>query len=103
MPPTQLKSPGVSTVEVDQSFIEPGAPVPGAVLIGRTDMGPAFYPTSVQNFDQFSAIFGGVDQLIDLPYAAKAYLQNSNSLTVVRVLGSADGTNLTSGYTVGGI
>src|SRR5260221_7350092 len=101
MPPNQFKSLGVQTVEVDQSFIEPGVPQPGAVLIGRTNAGPAFFPVSVQNFDQFSAIFGNVDPLLDLPYVAKAYLQNSNSLTVVRVLGSADGTSITSGYTVG--
>ena len=101
MPPTQLKSPGVAANEVDKSFIEQGAAQPGAVLIGRTPAGPAFYPTTVSNFDQFSAIFGGIDPTMAVTYAAKTYLANSNSLTVVRVLGSADGTSATNGYTVG--
>ncbi len=93
-------SPGVDTQEIDQSFIEAGAPQPGAILIGRTMKGPAFYPTTVKNFNEFSAVFGGLDPSLQLPYAAKNYLRNSTSLTVVRVLGSADGTSTTNGYTV---
>ena len=99
----QFTSPGVSTVEVDQSFIETGAPQPGLVLIGRTEKGPAFYPVSVRSFEEFSALFGGTDPTLQMPYAAKTYLDNSNSLTVVRVLGHDDGTSASSGYTVGNV
>lgn len=98
-----LLSPGVDTVEVDQSFVETGAPAPGLVLIGRTGKGPAFYPTTVQNFDQFAAVFGPLDPDLQLPYAARNYLENATALTVVRVLGHDDGTSASSGYTVGGV
>ncbi len=93
-------SPGVETVEIDQSFLQQGAPQPGAILIGRTVKGPAFYPTTVRNFSEFTAVFGGTDPTLQLPYAAKNYLKNSTSLTVVRVLGHADGTSTTNGYNV---
>jgi hypothetical protein len=99
MPQTFL-SPGVETVEVDQSFIQAAAPVPGAILIGRTMKGPAFRPVTVKDFNEFSSVFGGVDPTLALPYAAKTYLKNSNSLTVVRVLGHDDGTSASSGYSV---
>jgi len=97
----RFMSPGVQTIEVDQSFIEEGTPQPGAVMIGRTPKGPAFYPVTVRNFDEFTAVFGGLDPDMQLPYAARNYLQNSTSLTVVRVLGHSDGTSTTNGYTVG--
>lgn len=99
MPQTFL-SPGVETNEIDQSFIQDGAPQPGAILIGRTLKGPAFMPVTVKDFTEFSAMFGGVDPTLNMPYAAKNYLKNSTSLTVVRVLGSKDGTSASSGYSV---
>ena len=99
MPQTFL-SPGVETVEIDQSFIQAGAPQPGAILIGRTLKGPAFLPVTVKDFTEFSSVFGGVDQTLALPYAARNYLKNSTSLTVVRVLGHADGTAASSNYSV---
>lgn len=102
MPQTFL-SPGVETVEIDQSFIQAGAPQPGAILIGRTLKGPAFQPVTVRDFSEFAAVFGGIDPTIALPYAAKNYLKNSTALTVVRVLGHDDGTSATSGYTVGNV
>lgn len=99
MPQTFL-SPGVEANEIDQSFLQAGAPQPGAILIGRTLKGRAFYPTTVRDFDEFKSYFGDVDPNHFLPYAAKAYLKNSTSLTVVRVLGHQDGTSVTNGYTV---
>lgn len=99
MPQTFL-SPGVETVEIDQSFIQAGAPQPGAILIGRTLKGPAFRPVTVKDFSEFSAVFGGIDPTLPLPYAAKNYLKNSTSLTVVRVLGHKDGTTASNGYSV---
>lgn len=97
-------SPGVDTVEIDQSFLQAGAPQPGAILIGRTTRGRAFYPTTVRNFTEFQSMFGPVDptwlQAGALPYAAKNYLANSTALTVVRVLGNSDGTSTTSGYSI---
>lgn len=99
MPQTFL-SPGAETVEIDQSFLEQGAPQPGAIMIGRTKKGPAYFPVNLRNFDQFTALFGGVDPTLQMPYAAQNYLRNSTSLTVVRVLGHSDGTSTTNGYTL---
>lgn len=99
MPQTFL-SPGVETVEIDQSFLEQGAPQAGAIMIGRTQKGPAFLPVTVSNFDQFTALFGGTDPTLQMPYAARNYVRNSTSLTVLRVLGHADATSTTSGYTL---
>jgi Phage tail sheath protein subtilisin-like domain/Phage tail sheath C-terminal domain len=96
-------SPGVFTREVDQSFLAAGVAGIGACLIGRSPKGPAFLPTIVGGFDDFTDRFGVVDGITQMPYAARNYLQNSNTLTVVRVLGSADGGTTTSGYTVGGV
>lgn len=98
-----FQSPGVDTTEIDQSFIEQGVPQPGAIMLGRTAKGPAYIPTTLRNFDQFTATFGGTAPTLQLPYAAKNYLQNSNSLTVVRVLGHSDGTTTTNGYTLSSI
>lgn len=102
--PQTFMSPGVETVEVDQSFLEAGSPQPGAILLGRTVKGRAFYPTTVRNFTEFQSMFGPLDptwlQADALPYAAKNYLQNSTSLTVVRVLGHQDGGSTTNGYNV---
>lgn len=98
--PQSFLSPGVETNEVDQSFVQTGAAQPGAILIGRTTKGRAFFPTTVRNFDEFRTYFGDIDIYHQLPYAAKNYLKNSTSLTVVRVLGHSDGTSTTNGYTV---
>lgn len=96
-------SPGVETVEVDQSFVTTAAPAPGAVLIGRTPKGPALIPTFVDSYDAYVATFGGTDPTMQATFAAKNYLQNSTSLNVVRVLGHDDGTSASSGYSVGGV
>lgn len=97
--PQKFLSPGVETVEVDQTFVETGTPTAGALLIGRTPEGRAFYPVQVGNFDQFRASLGDLDPLMQVTYAAKNHLKNSTSLTVVRVLGHADGTSTNNGYT----
>lgn len=98
--PQTFKSPGVDTNEIDQSFLQQAVALPGAILIGRTLKGPAFSPTTVRSYSEFVSVFGGTDPTMYLPYAAKNYLKSSTSLTVVRVLGHADGTTTTNGYTL---
>jgi hypothetical protein len=95
-------SPGVFVKEIDKSEIPSGADAIGPVIIGRTEKGPAFRPTMVQNMDEFIQIFGepmpggrGGDVWRNgnysaptyAGYAARAYLQNNGPVTVVRVLG----------------
>lgn len=96
-------SPGVFTTEVDLSFLAQGVAGIGAVVVGRTLKGPAMMPMVVTGLDSFAAIFGEPTPGYQLAYAAKNYLKNSNSLTVVRVLGHDDGTGVSNGYTVGSI
>jgi hypothetical protein len=96
-------SPGVFTTEVDQSFLAQGVAGIGGMLVGRTLKGPAFVPIFSQGFDQFVSRFGQTDPKYQLPYCVKNYLKNSGAVTTVRVLGHADGTAATNGYTVGAI
>lgn len=97
-------SAGVFTNEVDLSFLAAGVAGIGAVIVGRTPKGPAFVPTIVNGLPEFNNIFGGakgVDPNHQMTYAAKNYLKNGGSLTVVRALGHADGTGITNGYSIG--
>jgi len=99
----KFMSPGVFTTEVDLSFLAQGVAGIGAVLVGRTLKGPAMVPMFVNGLDSFASLFGAPTPGYQLSYAAKNYLKNSNALTVVRVLGHADGTTTTNGYTLPGI
>ena len=80
-------SPGVYTKEIEEAFVPAGAGAIGAALVGLTDKGLAFTPTTVGNFGEFREKFGSLNTKKYMPYAAKSYLRNGDSLTVVRVLG----------------
>lgn len=84
-------SPGVFTQEIDKSFLAQGVASIGAAVIGTSFKGPAFAPTLVTDFNEFATKFGDIDPTRVMPYAAKNYLKNSNTLNVIRVLGSRDG------------
>lgn len=83
----RIVSPGVFTREKDLSFLPQGIGEIGAALMGSTIKGPAFVPTVVDSFQQFQQIFGGLSDESYLPYAAKYYLQDAGTATIVRVLG----------------
>jgi hypothetical protein len=82
----RLVSPGVFTNEKDLSFLPAGIANIGAAIVGPTSKGPAFVPTVVNSFDDFTARFGGLSEETYVPYTVKAYLQNAGSVTIVRVL-----------------
>lgn len=84
----RIVSPGVFTNEIDQSFLPAAVSNIGAALIGICNKGPAFVPTLVDSYQDFKLKFGGLDPNNFLPYAAKSYLKNAGTCTVVRVLGS---------------
>ena len=52
----RIVSPGVFTREKDLSFLPQGVGEIGAALIGPTEMGPAFVPTTIRNFGEFETI-----------------------------------------------
>jgi hypothetical protein len=96
-------SPGVFTNEIDASFLGAGVGAIGAALIGTAQKGPAFVPVTVTNNSEFEEFFGSLDSDHMLSYAARSYLRNSATASVVRVLGpsgrSVNGTPVTPGYT----
>ena len=92
----KIVSPGVFTREVDQSFLPAGIQAIGAALVGPTVKGPAMVPTVVSSYSEYKQIFGdtfssgsGVNEnsyAYMTSYAAKEYLRNADTLTVVRIL-----------------
>ena len=83
----RIVSPGVFTREKDLSFLPQGVGEIGAALIGPTEMGPAFVPTTIQIFGEFETIFGSENQDFYVPFTAKQYLRSAGTVTIVRVLG----------------
>ena len=89
----RIVSPGVFTREKDLSFLPQGIGEIGAALIGQSIKGPAFVPTKVESFEEFTQVFGGLTEDSYLPYTAQSYLEDAGTATIVRVLGQ-------SGYSV---
>ena len=83
-------SPGVFTEERDLSFLPQGIAGIGAAVVGPTEKGPAFTPTTVTSISEFNKIFG--DNTEDkneyfVPITARQYFAGgATSLTVVRTL-----------------
>jgi len=80
-------SPGVFTRELDQSFLSTGIGAIGAVIIGPTERGKAFFPQPVTNANDFNVLFGENTDKTYVPYTVKNYLKNAGIVHVVRVLG----------------
>lgn len=94
-------SPGVYTKETDLTFASKSLGITTLGVVGETLRGPAFQPMLIENWRQFQTFFGGTSiekyrgskyPKYELPYIAQSYLQQSNQLQVVRVLGLS-GTN----------
>jgi len=90
MPQEQtFRSPNFYQREIDLSAPRLTGPVgTPAGVISTSNKGPAFVPVTVANFDEFSAIFGDLDQKRPGPYAVKEYLTHRSALTFLRVLGA---------------
>lgn len=83
-----FRSPGFFEQEIE--LTAPGAQptgIPGG-LIGAAASGPAFVPTTVASFADFSARFGGLDPNRPASYAANEWLKHKGALTFIRVLGA---------------
>jgi len=92
-----FKSPGFFESEIDLSGTSVSSTGTSAGIIGTSTKGPAFLPTTVSSYAEFSKIFGAVDGKQFGPYSVKEYLENGNAVTYVRVLG-AGGGGKTKGY-----
>lgn len=98
-----LISPGISTVEVDQSAIAPRPLVAGAAILGPTVKGRVKVPTKVTSYPEYQRIFGDVFTYVSgssvytqeflTSIAAKNYFeQGGESLLVVRVANTSGST-----------
>jgi hypothetical protein len=98
-------SPGIFTAEIDDSRLPAIPAAIGPVVIGRTAQGPAMRPVRVSSIQELERVFGAPSngkgagtgdvwreggQLAPTyaTYAAKAFLRNSNPVTVVRTIGT---------------
>lgn len=89
-------SPGVYTEVRDIQYSTKSLGITTLGVAGETLKGPAFQPISIASWDDFIDYFGGTSPIkfkgtnypkYELPYVAKAYLEESKQLQVVRVLG----------------
>ncbi len=96
-------SPGVYTEEKDVTYSVKSLGITSLGLVGETLKGPAFQNIEIEDWSTFVDYFGGTSTekfkkngrpRYELPYIAKEYLQKSQRLNVVRVLGL-------SGYNAG--
>ena len=104
-----LKSPGVSTREIDVSGPTAIAPqgIPAGV-IGTAQKGRAFVPITFATYQDFVAEFGNSDGERFGPLAVAEWMKNARSGAYVRVLGvgdakkrAADGSVANAGFVVG--
>ena len=93
----KIISPGVFTNEIDQTFLPSAVADIGACVIGPTVKGPVLIPTVVSSFSEYQNIFGtvftsgssvGTSSAYQFltSHTAEQYLQNNDTLTVVRIL-----------------
>ena len=89
-------SPGVYTEVRDVTYSTKSLGITTLGVAGETLKGPAFQKISIGSWTDFTDYFGGTSPIkykgtnypkYELPYVAKAYLEESKQLEVVRVLG----------------
>ena len=89
-------SPGIYTEEHDVTYSVKSLGITSLGLVGETLYGPAFENIEIKNWSEFVDYFGGTSPekfkanglpKYGLPYIAKSYLEASQRLNVVRVLG----------------
>ena len=90
---TIFVSPGVYTREQDFSVFASRVGLTKLGLVGLTEKGPAFEPTSIRSTDEFLFRFGNTNSKLALPYVANSFLTQSSELSVTRVLGEQGFTN----------
>ena len=97
-----LLSPGVFSIENDQSQITQGPVAAGAAIIGPTVTGPVNIPTPVTSYSQYKAIFGSSFISVGATYeyltsmAALGYFQQGGSSLLVTRVASGSYTGATA-------
>ena len=113
-------SPGIFLNEIDNSQLPAQPREIGPIVIGRTQKGPAMRPVQVNSFSDFVDMFGephpggeatdawrnGVKLAPTYAaYAAQAWLKNSSTINVIRLLGKehdAKTSDGTAGWSIPG-
>ena len=89
-------SPGIYMEEKDVTYSVKSLGITSLGLVGETLYGPAFENVPIKDWSEYVDYFGGTSTekfketgypKYELPYIAKSYLEKSNRLNVVRVLG----------------
>lgn len=89
-------APGLYFKEEVQTYANKSIGITTLGVAGETLRGPAFQPIPIKNWREFQTYFGGTSTAkykgsqyprYELPYIAKSYLEQSDQLEVVRVLG----------------
>lgn len=91
-------SPGVTTREIDVSFLPQAIEAIGAAVIGPTLYGPAYTPTTVSTYSEYLRTFGNTfisgsgavaqEYKYLTNFTAQEYLRYGDTLTVVRLVHS---------------
>jgi hypothetical protein len=93
----RIVSPGVFTREIDQSQLPAAIQSIGAAIVGPTVKGPAFIPTTVRSYEEFTRIYGSYTDESYVPFVVADYFKNGGTaMTVTRILNST-GYSLTNG------
>lgn len=94
MPEQVLRAPGYFDREIDLSVREVQPSGVPATIIGASLKGPAFVPTTLGSYLDYSARFGDVDPKLQAGYAVQKFLEPKQAAVFIRVLGA--GANSTS-------
>ena len=84
-----FSDPGAYLNEIDNSLVPAGQEDIGACFIGLAEKGPAFVPTKVNTWSNYTKQFGEQNPNYYMPYALKGYLKYQSPATVIRVLGKS--------------
>jgi hypothetical protein len=89
-----FRSPGFFEREIDltERISTPSGTPAG--IIGTSETGPAFVPTTVGSFQDWSSRFGSFEPNRHSTYAVNEWLKNKNSLTFLRVLGAGSNNSV---------
>lgn len=84
--------PGFFDREIDLSFqVQKPVGIPAGV-VGASERGPAFVPTTVGSFQDWRSSFGELNPKFAAPYAVEKHLANKTALTFIRILGAGGNT-----------
>lgn len=94
MPEQVLKSPGYYDREIDLSTQQVSPSGTPTTIIGASQRGPAFVPTTLGSYSDFDARFGSLDSKFVAGYAVQQVLASKPSAVFIRTLGA--GANSTT-------